>query len=260
MSDFYDSRPQPLDQAHGLRRLFGASRVRFLAVASNPHVAFSGVMLERLATACTEGGRRVLVVDAGESSPPAHELATLDLASCIEPLSHDTWYLAGRGLPLRHVDTRGSCAAFLEALTGAAPQADVVLLHAGASELGRTFGQRAVRPLLLAADHPDSVTHAYASMKLLALRHGLMAFDLLLGVAPRSVRRERIAQQLSRCADDFLGAVLHDWADIDPACAVDEPPRPALVRLVHALLEPLAEPLPAPARPHPLGAAALQAN
>ena len=47
-----------------------------------------------------------------------------------------------RGLPLRHVDTRGSCAGLLRQLADAAPQADVVLVHAGASELSRLFSHR----------------------------------------------------------------------------------------------------------------------
>ena len=44
----FPSQPMPLDQADGLRRMFAARRLRVVAVASNPHVAFSGVLLERL--------------------------------------------------------------------------------------------------------------------------------------------------------------------------------------------------------------------
>ena len=65
------SRPVPLDQAHGLRRLFAHARVRFVPVASNPHVAFGGVMLERLCTALGEHGKHTLVVDAAERSREA---------------------------------------------------------------------------------------------------------------------------------------------------------------------------------------------
>jgi hypothetical protein len=237
MRDFYSSRPQPLDQAHGLRRLFNPSGVRFIAVVANPHVAFCSVLLERLAAACAATGRHVLVVDAADTSPPAHELALLDLGSCIVPLAERMSYLAAGGLPLRHVDTRGSCAGFLSALGDAAPQADAVLVHANASLLGRLFMRRAMRPLLLAADHPDSVTHAYAAMKLLCQRTGLMTFDLLLAAASHSVRRERIAQQVAACADNFLGAVLHDWASVDPADAFEGPPGAELMRLVRGALQ-----------------------
>ena len=108
-----------------------------------------------------------------------------------------------------------------------------MIVHADASELGRLFTGRAVRPLLLAADHPATVTQAYAGLKLLALRHSRMAFDLLLAGAPNEPRVPRIAEQLALTADHFVGAALHDWACIDPT---DDSPTQALERLVNGLL------------------------
>jgi flagellar biosynthesis protein FlhG len=98
------------------------------------------------------------------------------------------------------------------------------------------FARRNVRPLLLADDRPHAVMHAYAAMKLLAQRAGLMAHDLLLTAAPTSPRAERIAQQLAACADTYLGAVLHDWVRVDPASAATDAPDAALRRLVRDLL------------------------
>ena len=226
-------RALPSDQADGLRRLFGAQRPRFVAVVANAEMAFSGLVLERLAGACSAAGRRTLVVDAAASAPAPHELVALDLAAGIESLAPGLDYLAARGLPLRHVNSRGSCAGFLQAVAEAAPQADVVIVHAEASELGRLFVGRAVRPLLLAADHPASVTQAYAGLKLLAQRHSLMAFDLLLAALPDQPRVPRIAEQIALAADRFVGAALHDWACIDPT---DSGVPRALARLVHGLL------------------------
>jgi flagellar biosynthesis protein FlhG len=80
------------------------------------------------------------------------------------------------------------------------------------------------------------VTHAYAAMKLLTQRAGLIVHDLLLGAAPQSPRSERIAMQIATCADDFLGAVLRDWVRIDPACDATEAPTPELRRLVREQL------------------------
>lgn len=220
------------DQADGLRRLFAGTRTRFIAVAANPDVAFAGLALERLASVCASAERKVLVVDAARGTP--HELAAVDLAACIEPLGDHLSYLAAHGLPLRHVSSRGSCEAFLDAVTDAAPDAGVVIVHADAQELGRLFARRALRPLLLAADHPASVTSAYANMKLLAQRHGLMAFDLLLVAAANSPRTARIAEQIALTADRFAAAVLHDWAAIDPAAHGDWPR--ALQRLAQGLL------------------------
>lgn len=227
----------PQDQAAGLRQLFSGTHTRFVPVVSNPHVPVSGVMLERLATACNELGTSALVVDAGELSPAPRELAALDLAEAIEHLSPQVAYLAARGLPISYVDARGSTAGFLHALSDAAPQAGVVLVHAGANELARLFTRRSVRCLLLASDHPDSVTHAYASLKLLAMRAGLMAYDLLLAADSRSPRAERIAHHLARCADDFIGAVLHDSLRVDPAVPATRPAGSALRVFVQALLQ-----------------------
>lgn len=228
-----EPRVQPSDQADGLRRLFGAQRPRFVAVVANAALAFSGLVLERLASACSAAGRHTLVVDAAANAPPPPELAAVDLAAGIDHLAPGLDYLAARGLPLRHVNTRGSSASFLGALTDAAPLADVIIVHAEASDLGRLFTGRAVRPLLLAADHPASVTQAYAGLKLLAQRHSLMAFDLLLAAAPQTPRVPRIAEQLALTADRFVGAALHDWACVDPT---DSATPPALARLVHGLL------------------------
>ena len=108
-----EPRVQPSDQADGLRRLFGAQRPRFVAVVANAALAFSGLVLERLASACSAAGRHTLVVDAAANAPPPHELAAVDLAAGIDHLAPGLDYLAARGLPLRHVNTRGSSASFL---------------------------------------------------------------------------------------------------------------------------------------------------
>jgi flagellar biosynthesis protein FlhG len=42
--------------------------------------------------------------------------------------------------------------------------------------------------------------------------------------------------QIATCADDFLGAVLRDWVQIDPACDATEQPTPELRRLVREQL------------------------
>jgi flagellar biosynthesis protein FlhG len=218
MRDFYaTSTPTPLDQADGLRRMFAARRCRVLALAANPHVAFGGVVLDRVAAGLEALGREVLVVDAAAGAPAPHELAALDLAAGIERVSERVGYLPARGLPLRFVDTRGSAAGFLDALQAAAPLAGAMLVHADAAELARLFARRAMRPLLLAADHPESLKHAYASAKLLVQRSGLATFDLLLAAGAQSPRLDRIVSSLEQCAERFLGALLCDWALVDPA-------------------------------------------
>ena len=63
-----------------------------------------------------------------------------------------------------------------------------------------------------------------------------MVYDLLLSAAPTSPRTERIAMQLATCADDFLGAVLRDWMQIDPATDVGEAATAGLSRWVGEVL------------------------
>jgi hypothetical protein len=235
MRDFYSSSAaMPLDQADGLRRLFAGQRQHVLPLAANPYVAFSGVVLERVTAALVAQGRRVLVVDAADTSPLPDEMARLDLPSAIETLSPEVGYLAARGLPLDFVDTRGSAGGFLDALAQAAPQVDAIVLHAESSHLARLFMHRKARPMLIGADQPDSIKHAYAACKLLAQRCHLMTFDLLLAAEPGSRRVSSIAASLGSCADGFLGALLHDWAVIDPATDIGDAPAPDLARLVAA--------------------------
>ncbi len=235
--DFYlPSGAAPLDQAHGLRRLFGGRRQHVLALAANPHVAFSGAVLDRLAAVLAAMGRHVLVVDAGASSPPPDALAAVDLSACIETLSARVSYLPARGLPRAYVDTRGSAGGFIDALQAAAPHADVLLLHADGPDLARIFKRRAARPMLLGADHPESIKHAYANCKMLVQRCGLMGHDLLLAASPQSPRAAAIAQSLSDCAEGFLGASLLHTALVDPAGDPAEAADESLSRLLAAQL------------------------
>ncbi len=239
----FDRNPLPHDQADGLRRLFARSEPRFLPVASNPQMAFGGVMLERICAALAGLGFHTLVVDAAERAPQPKEWSMMDLADCVEHLSPDVSYLAARGLPLRFVDTHGSTAAFAQAAADAKPQADVVLFHAGAGDLCRLFGQldrsRCARPLVLADEHPASVTHAYSCIKLLNQRGGHAVQDLLLSATQKSRRADRIELQLARCADDFLGAAIGRCLRIDPATQAHESPTSDLQRWARELIQPL---------------------
>ena len=236
MRDFYAaSAPVPLDQAQGLRRRFSGRTRQVIGLAANPHVAFGAIVLDRIAATLACLGRQVLVVDAAASAPLPHEFAHLELAAGVEPMMPGVAYLPARGLPLAYVDTRGSAARFIDALFDAAPSTDVLLLHAEPGELARALMRRAVRPLVMAADHPESLKHAYAACKLLSQRTGLATFDLLLSASTRSPRVQSIVTSLSGCADSFLGVLLHQWALVDPAGtepAGDE----ALTRLLAAQL------------------------
>ncbi len=237
MPDFYASTPHmPLDQADGLRRMFAARAPCLLPLVANPHLFNASVLLDRVAEVLAGAGRQVLVVDAAASAPPPPELVQLDLAPCIEMISRRVAYLPARHLPLQYVDTRGCAASFIDALQAAWPQADAIVLHAEALDLARVLKHRTARPLLLAADDPESLKHAYASCKLLVQRCGLMTYDLLLSAPGQSPRLASIASSLSGCADQFLGAVLRNCAPVDPAVPADAAAEPPLLHLLQAQL------------------------
>ena len=222
------------DQAAGLRRMFGSSRKRFIALAHNEHVPQAAMVVDRLCQAASALGLHTLVVDAADSAPAPHEMALIDLPACVEPLSADVSYLAARGLTIRHVDTLGRCTAFLEALERAAPQADLVLVHAGTTDLARLFGDQRLRPLLLGADSPRAMTEAYASLKRLSQRPGWLAHDLLIVADPQGPRTERLGESLAECAERFLGAAIHDCVVIDPRGEASATADPRLVHLLRA--------------------------
>ena len=235
--------PTHHDQAAGLRQMFAHARTRFVPVVSNPNVAFGGVMLERLCTAFAERGANVLVVDAAERAGLPGEMARVELSQCVEQLSSQVSFLAARGLPVAFVDAQGSTRGFLRRAAEAAPGCDVILVHAPATELCRMFARsrrgfgladpegEGEAPIVVADDRPASVTHAYASMKLLAQRGQVVVFDLLLGAAAHSPRAGAIATKLASCADAFFGAVVRSSARIDPADSATDAPSEALRRI-----------------------------
>jgi hypothetical protein len=241
------SRPAPLDQADGLRRLFagqGARGSQLLALVANPHLPFGGLAVDRVVSALTAQGHRVLIVDAASGSPEPHELAQVDLAACIERIAPQAHYLCARGLPMSFVDTRGSTSSFVyaveEAATRAAINTDVLLLHADATDLARVLKSHPtasqLRPMLLGSDNAESIKHAYASAKLLATRNALLSYDLLLVSAPHVSRLTSIVTSLGDCIENFLSGVLCHSAVIDPASDFASAVDVDLLRLMKAQL------------------------
>ncbi len=234
------STSRPVDQAHGLRQMFPARVVRFIPVVSNPQAMFGGVVLERLCAAYAGFGLKVLVVDAGERARPPSELAAFDLSEGIEPLSSFVHYLPAKGLPLRHVDAQGSSSTLLDLVADAAPQMDVILLHASASELVRVMGQRSrgmnLRPLVFTDEQPAGLTHAYATVKIMVQRANWMAYNLLVCAGPGSAMGPQIARRLGQCADSFLGAAQRDWQQVNPMEPASQDPSPAFLDMAGDLL------------------------
>jgi hypothetical protein len=195
-------------------------------LVANPHVAFGSVVLERATAALAAPGQHVLLVDAADNAPPPHELAPVDLAGCIERLSAEVSYLAARGLPRAFVDTRGSAAALLDVLCDAAPEADVLLVHADARDLARLLRRAGrARPLLLGADHAESLKHAYAGLP--SCWRSAAADDLrpAAGGAAVAAARRPSPTAWRAAPTASSGALLQDWAVVDPASDVRRPRR-----------------------------------
>ncbi|HET8693740.1 MAG TPA: flagellar biosynthesis protein [Aquabacterium sp.] len=232
---------RPMDQAHGLRQMFTTRVIRFIPVIANPSAACGGVVLERLCAAYGNFGLSTLVVDASDQARPPSELADFDLSEGIEVLSSLVKYMPARGLPLRHVDARGSCATLLDALANASPQSDVVLIHASASELVRIFGQRArqsnLRPLLFSNDRAEGLTDAYGAIKIFVQRAHWMAYDLVVCASGRSTQADEVARRLGQCADNFLGAAQRRALRLDPAESATLDPSPEFQELAAGLLQ-----------------------
>ncbi|MEY8879222.1 MAG: flagellar biosynthesis protein, partial [Leptothrix sp. (in: b-proteobacteria)] len=204
MTDSQFRRSVPVDQADGLRRLFSGRTMQFVPVISNPHIAFGGVLIERLCSVLDDLGLNTLLVDASERGGAPKELARFDLGDAIEPLSERVSYLAASGLPVRWVDSRGSTRGFLDAVAEAVPHCEVVLVLGTALEMARLFGRGdeglpAPRPLVLCEDRPDAMTHAYTALKILAQRVGWRAYDLLLCAPPHSQQARTVADRLGHC-------------------------------------------------------------
>ncbi len=239
----------PLDQAAGLRAMFASRRAQLVPVIDNPAVEGGEALIDLLVGAYLDRGLQVLVVDAGARAQPVSELAALNLAACIEPLSPQVGWLEARGLVARHLDHRGSAAGLVERLQDAAPQADVLLLRAPAAELARVLAPpqaQATRPILLTDLRQDHLTSAYAGMKWLAERADVRVFGLLVAGQTELPLTQRIARQLGDCAERFLDAALPVWAGLDPLQRIS----PALRRLARDSLLGEAEALPASPAPH----------
>jgi hypothetical protein len=234
------SRAHPVDQAQGLRQMFASRVLRFIPVVSNPAAGCGGLVLERLCAAYASFGLHTLVVDASDQARPPCELAEFDLAEGVEPLSQQISYMPARGLPLRFADARGACGSLLDALADAAPQSDVVLVHASASELVRLFAQRAqglnLRPLVFTNDLAEGLRDAYAAVKVMSQRGRWMAYDLLVCATARSEQAQPVAERLARCADDFLGVAQRDWQLLDPRESATADPHPRFMEMAAGLL------------------------
>lgn len=220
-------RAQPGDQADGLRRLFSARTVRFIPVVANPFVAQEDVLVRQLSAALEQLGLYTLVVDVCDGADmvgthPARAMPDMTLAERITVLTDRTASLSARGLSAWWRDTGGSTQAFLQAVVDAAPLSQAVLVHGSAQALAKMFGHHdpqlsRPRPIVLCGERPESMTHAYAALKVLSQQSDWWSHDLLVSAVKGSAGARRVKDRLAQCVALFFGGVRHDAFEIDPA-------------------------------------------
>jgi hypothetical protein len=200
------------DQAHGLRRLFAHHTVHLLPLVSNPYVPGAHMLMEGLCHGLAAQGLHTLVVDAachpqaGGVDVAQAVARDLDLGQWIDELDAHTSVLAVSPTLGHFADGGPASSLLFEALREAAPCADVILFHADASALGGLFAHRRVRPLVMSTDEAGSLTHAYASIKILAQYGGLLQHSVVMDLPRQAMGLPLAATRLVRCAADFLGA------------------------------------------------------
>jgi hypothetical protein len=167
------------------------------------------------------------------------------------------FYLPARGLPRSRVDTRGSAAGLLDELAQACPLASVILVHAEMTDLARLFKGQTLRPLLMAADHVESLKHAYAGWKLLAQRCTWLTADLLQLAPAHGNRNRAVAASLASTADTYFGGLLVGSAVLDPMDSDNPQQADALLPLLAAQLQPARPPASPPELDKPTSLAAL---
>lgn len=232
-----------MDQAAGLRRLFSHKQVRFVPVVANPYVARSSVMMDQLCHAIRTMDLRALVVNASHTAGASAYQPRNRSRLAAERLAPGLGYLdvAMRDLDPMGPDAQQPAQVFLHEVAGTMPDADVVLVHAAASDLVHLFnrhrgGTHAPRFVLLCDDEPPAITSAYGALKLLATRGGLMAHNLLLSTLQGAHAAAAVAARLARCAHQFLGALQHHTAWVNPVRPDADAHLPAMYRLTEDLL------------------------
>ncbi len=212
-------RHTPPDQADGLRRLFATPDVACVLVPENQAVAHADVAIERLTSAFTSQGLNALIVDAGSSAREAHELTAIDLAACVEAIAPRVSYLAARGLALLHAADHDATHPWQTTLAEAAPGADVLLVHAPASQLARLLVSSAARPVLLVDESAGSLDQVLSTLHLLRRYRPALAYDLLVVGDEAASHTFHIGHALTALRADLPSTQLQSWAVILPAQA-----------------------------------------
>lgn len=239
----------PVDQAHGLRRLFARQTVRLLPLVASAGWPDAQALALDLAMRWAQDGRHVLVLDglSAQRSPWVDEATAWDLDHVLQAqvsfedaaqaVVPGVWLMAAQeGLPSLVRD--GHAARSVLQAAAQLPQGiDMVILLAGAPIVAALCAGEAVLPLVLGGDAPADMTDAYLALKILATEGGLSRCGLVLTDRGAPARVQMAAQRITTCAQRFLGGDVHLAATVPLHGAQTEPALQALARRAvdHAL-------------------------
>jgi len=212
--------PFAQDQAEGLRRLLASDFVRIVTVASGRPRLGKPTAIHNLAAALTQRGRKVLIIDerpARKSAALPYPTPRHDLDSVmrgrrtleeiiVEGLDGVRLLQAHEGMRrLPALDAAGQealCAAFGRL----AASVDIVLIDTvpGSGRSSLSLSLAAQELLLLVGGDPQSITDAYALMKLLARDFAHRRFHVIVNKARGGADAEAIYNNMAEAAGRYL--------------------------------------------------------